>query len=230
MSNTGITYCQSCGAPLNPEMNCTTIDCPYCGASNALKTTSMKSSISIGDGVNISADVGMDNLIRSAQYAISIGQYDKANEIILASIMTGVHDYRLYITKAMADLKTDDNQSLFDCLERLREMELQSGSAQITAAIDALMQYRGVNGVTPLHNATFHERMDLVQFCVEHHSDVNLVAGMNCVTPISIMFVPISRKLSKIDGTPFVHNKQAVKQIRKYLMQYGAKDSWRPGY
>ena len=89
---------------------------------------------------------------------------------------------------------------------------------------------RGKNGVTALHISTFHEQMDMVVYCVEHGSDVNCIAGVNRVTPISIMFVPISNKLTGLGGTPFVHHKAAVKEIRRYLMSCGAKDSFRFGY
>ena len=92
------------------------------------------------------------------------------------------------------------------------------------------MHYRGKNGVTALHISTFHEQMDMVVYCVEHGSDVNCIAGVNRVTPISIMFVPISNKLTGLGGTPFVHHKAAVKEIRRYLMSCGAKDSFRFGY
>lgn len=92
------------------------------------------------------------------------------------------------------------------------------------------MHYRGKNGVTALHISTFHEQMDMVVYCVEHGSDVNCIAGVNRVTPISIMFVPISSKLTGLDGTPFVHHKAAVKEIRRYLMSCGARDSFRFGY
>ena len=70
----------------------------------------------------------------------------------------------------------------------------------------------------------------MVVYCVEHGSDVNCIAGVNRVTPISIMFVPISNKLTGLGGTPFVHHKAAVKEIRRYLMSCGAKDSFRFGY
>ena len=70
----------------------------------------------------------------------------------------------------------------------------------------------------------------MVVYCVEHGSDVNCIAGVNRVTPISIMFVPISSKLTGLDGTPFVHHKAAVKEIRRYLMSCGAMDSFRFGY
>lgn len=92
------------------------------------------------------------------------------------------------------------------------------------------MHYRGKNGVTALHISTFHEQMDMVVYCVEHGSDVNCIAGVNRVTPISIMFVPISSKLTGLDGTPFVHHKAAVKEIRRYLMSCGARDFFRFGY
>ena len=191
----------------------------------------MKTNINVGNSVSISANVDIENIISSARYAVSFKHYDKANEMLFAAILAGCEDYRIYVTKAMVDLDTDDNKSLFESLEMLRAIECaQNGGGEAREAIDRLMQYRGMNGVTALHNATFHERMDLVQFCVEHGSDVNLIAGMNRVTPVSIMFVPVAKNLSGIDGTPFTRHKAAVKEIRRYLMQHGAVDKWRMGY
>ena len=106
----------------------------------------------------------------------------------------------------------------------------QSEEREVTKAVCQLMKCRGMNGVTVLHNATFHELMDIVVYCVEHGSDVNCIAGMNRVSPISIMFVPVSKNLSRLDGTPFIRNKAAVKQIRQYLLSKGARDQFRFGY
>ena len=72
--------------------------------------------------------------------------------------------------------------------------------------------------------------MDMVVYCVEHGGHLNLIHSVNRVTPISIMFVHRSSKLTGLDGTPFVHHKAAVKEIRRYLMSCGAKDSFRFGY
>ena len=157
-----------------------------------------------------------------------MGQYSKANKCWFAAIMSGYDDYRIYITKAKIDLQLDHNRSLFESL-RIREQR-QNGNQAVTAAIREFMHYRGKNGVTALHISTFHEQMDMVVYCVEHGSDVNCIAGTNRVTPISIMFVPISSKLTGLDGTPFVHHKAAVKEIRRYLMSCGAKNSFRFGY
>ena len=184
----------------------------------------MKTNINIG-GIQITAKTEIENIIASAEYAVSIGQYSKANEMLVAAIMSGYDDYRIYITKAKIDLQLDHNRRLFENLRKLQQLEQRQGGNQaVTTAIRELMHYRGKNGVTALHISTFHEQMDMVVYCVEHGSDVNRV------TPISIMFVPISSKLTGLDGTPFVHHKAAVKEIRRYLMSCGARDFFRFGY
>lgn len=158
-------------------------------------------------------------------------EVSKANEMLVAAIMSGYDDYRIYITKAKIDLQLDHNRSLFESLRKLQQLEQrQKGNQAVTAVIREFMHYRGKNGVTALHISTFHEQMDMVVYCVEHGSDVNCIAGVNRVTPISIMFVPISSKLTGLDGTSFVHHKAAVKEIRRYLMFCGARDSFRFGY
>ncbi|MCL1859149.1 MAG: hypothetical protein FWF92_07930 [Oscillospiraceae bacterium] len=229
MKNVTTIKCANCGADLNAEINREYIFCTYCGGKNRIESEEMKTNIKIGN-ISISAKTEVDNLISSAEYAINIKQFDKANEMLIASIMSGCEDYRVYICKAMIDLHTDDGKSLFTSLEKLKSIEMKQNNNEVTQAICTLMSYRGINGVTALHNSTFHERFDMVVFCVEHGGDVNLIAGMNRVSPISIMFVPIAKTLSKIDGTPFIRNKEIVKQIRQYLMQHGAKDKWRMGY
>lgn len=230
MSEARVLYCQSCGAMLNVEANRAYIFCQYCGAKNVIASEQMKTNINIG-GIQITAKTEIENIIASAEYAVSIGQYSKANEMLVAAIMSGYDDYRIYITKAKIDLQLDHNRSLFESLRKLQQLEQrQSGNQSVTEAILELMHYRGKNGVTALHISTFHEQMDMVVYCVEYGSDVNCIAGVNRVTPISIMFVPISSKLTGLDGTPFVHHKAAVKEIRRYLMSCGAKDSFRFGY
>ena len=230
MSEARVLYCQSCGAMLNVEANRAYIFCQYCGAKNVIASEQMKTNINIG-GIQITAKTEIENIIASAEYAVSIGQYSKANEMLVAAIMSGYDDYRIYITKAKIDLQLDHNRSLFESLRKLQQLEQrQNGNQAVTAAIREFMHYRGKNGVTALHISTFHEQMDMVVYCVEHGSDVNCIAGVNCVTPISIMFVPISSKLTGLDGTPFVHHKAAVKEIRRYLMSCGARDSFRFGY
>lgn len=230
MSEARVLYCQSCGAMLNVEANRAYIFCQYCGAKNVIASEQMKTNINIG-GIQITAKTEIENIIASAEYAVSIGQYSKANEMLVAAIMSGYDDYRIYITKAKIDLQLDHNRSLFESLRKLQQLEQrQNGNQAVTAAIREFMHYRGKNGVTALHISTFHEQMDMVVYCVEHGSDVNCIAGVNRVTPISIMFVPISSKLTGLDGTPFVHHKAAVKEIRRYLMSCGARDSFRFGY
>lgn len=230
MSTTKIYYCTSCGAPLSVELNRSFIFCQHCGCKNEIATQQMNTNIDIG-GINVQAKTDIDNMLSSANYAVNIRQYDKANEILIASIMSGANDYRIYALKAKIDLLTDDNASLFENINKLRELEkCQSYEREVTNAVCELMRCRGLNGVTVLHNATFHELIDIVEFCVEHGSDVNCIAGMNKVTPISIMFVHISSSLSKLDGTPFIRNKDNVKAIRRYLISKGAIDRFRFGY
>ena len=230
MNEAGVLYCQSCGAALNVAVNRAYVFCQYCGAKNIIASEQMKTNINIG-GIRIAAKTEIDHIISSAEYAVSIKQYDRANEMLVAAIMSGNDDYRIYITKAKIDMNTDNNRGLLECLQKLQGLEQrQSGNQEVTLAVRELMHYRGKNGIIPLHVATFHERMDMTVYCVQHGSDVNCMAGMNRVTPISIMFVPISNKLSGLDGTPFVRHKAAVKEIRRYLMSCGAVDSFRLGY
>ena len=230
MADSKVYYCMSCGAPLKVAMNQSFIFCQFCGCKNEIASQKMSTTIGVGN-VEIEAKTDIDSMLNSAEYAVSIGQYDKANEMLIASIISGVNDYRVYILKAKIDLLTDNNKSLFESIRKLQDLEaVQSPEMEVTKAVRELMQFRGMNGVIALHNATFHELMDMVVYCVEHNSDINCVAGMNRVTPISIMFVKISPTLSKLDGTPFVRNKQKVKEIRRYLMSKGARDSFRLGY
>lgn len=230
MSEGKVIYCQSCGAALNVEINRAYIFCQFCGTKNVIASEQMNTDINIS-GIHIKAKTEIEHIISSAEYAVSIGQYDKANEMLVAAIMSGNEDYRIYITKSKIDLQQDNNRSLFESLRKLQALEQRQGPGrEVTKAVCELMHYRGMNGVTALHNAAFHELMDMTVYCVEHGSDVNCIAGMNRVTPISIMFVPISNKLSRLDGTPFVRNKAAVKEIRRYLMSCGARDSYRFGY
>ena len=230
MSAAKIIRCSACNAALDVEMNRAYIFCKYCGCKNIIEDEQIKTNINV-QGVTFSAKTDTDSIISSAQYAITMKQYDKANELIMASILSGTDDYRIYSLRVQIDLLTDDNRSLFQTLDVLRRLEANQGpNREVTNEINRLMHFRGMNGVTILHNATFNEQMDYVVYCVEHGSDVNCVAGMNRVTPISIMFVHVSSSLCGIDGTPFVHNKEKVKAIRRYLMQHGARDSFRLGY
>ncbi|MBQ3230952.1 MAG: hypothetical protein IJO64_01580 [Clostridia bacterium] len=230
MNGSVVRYCQSCGAALNVEMNRAYIFCQYCGAKNVIASETMKTNINVG-GINIQAKTDIDSLIASAEYAISINQLDKANEMLVAAIMSGTVDHRIFVAKAKIDLLQDNNKSLFDSIHQLRMLEArQSPEREVTRAVFELMRFRGMNGVTVLHNATFHELYDIVVYCVEHGSDVNCIAGMNRVSPISIMFVPVSSSLSGLDGTPFVRNPARVKAIRDYLMAHGAQDCRRRGY
>lgn len=190
----------------------------------------MEVNINVNNGVKIDAKTDNDSLKRAIEFAVSSKNYAKAKELIMTAIITGTNDYYIYILKAMVDLQLDDNAGFFDALDNIIDMEKINSSEKMKQDIKKLMSYRGKNGVQILHNATFHERLDIVKYCVEHGSDVNSVAGMNKVTPISIMFVPISSNLSKLDGTPFVRNKNKVKEIRNYLMNHGVRDRARFGY
>ncbi len=225
-----VQYCSSCGAPLNVNINRAFVFCTYCGCKNFIQEQQMSAQMNVG-GMQIKANTDIESMLASAEYAIGIQQYDKANELLLSSIMSGNNDYRVYILKARIDLLTDNNNSLFQTMNKLIELERrQSPAGEVTIAIRNLMHVRGKNGVTVLHNATFHELYDMVVYCVNHGSDVNCIAGMNRVTPISIMFVPVSSSLSKLDGTPFVRNPVQVKRIRDYLLANGARDQRRRGY
>ncbi|MCR5210726.1 MAG: hypothetical protein K6C99_10980 [Lachnospiraceae bacterium] len=230
MASAKIIRCSACNAALDVEMNRAYIFCKYCGCKNIIEDEQIKTNINI-QGVSFSAKTDVESIIASAQYAISMKQYDKANELIMTTILSGTNDYRIYSLRVQIDLLIDDNKSLFETMDILRRLEEQQGpNREVTNEINRLMHFRGAAGVTILHNATFNERMDYVVYCVEHGSDVNLVAGMNRVTPISIMFVHVSSSLCGIDGTPFVHHKEKVKEIRRYLMAHGARDTFRLGY
>ncbi len=225
MTDAKILQCSGCGATLDVAINKSFVFCKYCGAKNIIDSQQMKSNVSFGN-INISANVETDNLIKTAEYAISVSDLQKASELLISAVMSGNSDYRVYICKSKIALQTDDNKSLFESLEKLEQIEKTNDSEEIRTAIKELMSYRGKNGVIALHNASFHERLDLVKFCVEHGADVNCHAGMNNVTPITILYLPINPKTqSKLDGTPFVRNKKAVKQIREYLKSNGAIDS-----
>ena len=230
MPETKIYYCMSCGGALNVDINRSFVFCQFCGCKNEISSHEMQTNINIG-GINIHGKTDLESMLSSAQYAISIKQYDKANEMLMAAILSGTNDHRIYILKSKIDLLTDDNKSLFESLYKLRELENAHGdTSEISKDICELMKFRGMNGVTALHIATFHELYDMVVYCVEHNSDVNCIAGMNRVTPISIMFVNVSQSLQKIDGTPFIRDKNMVKTIRKYLLSKGAIDKFRLGY
>lgn len=225
MSEAKILHCSGCGEALDININQSFVFCKYCGAKNIIDSQQMKSNVNFGN-INISANVGTDNLIQTAEYAISVGDLQKASELLMSAVMSGNSDYRIYIHKAQIDLLMDNNKALFESLEKLEQIEKTSGSEEVRMAIKKLMAYRGANGVIALHNATFHERFDMVRFCVEHGADVNCHAGMNNVTPLTIMYVPIDPTTNnKLDGTPFIRNWAAVRQIREYLIANRAIDS-----
>jgi len=72
MSEARVLYCQSCGAMLNVEANRAYIFCQYCGAKNVIASEQMKTNINIG-GIQITAKTEIENIIASAEYAVSIG-------------------------------------------------------------------------------------------------------------------------------------------------------------
>ncbi|MBQ7173634.1 MAG: zinc ribbon domain-containing protein [Clostridia bacterium] len=223
MSEDNVTRCSSCGAPLNVDMNRAFVFCQYCGCKNVIKSEQMHTSITVGGDVNIQAKTEIESMLASAEYLISTKNYQKANEMLNAAILSGYHEYRIYILKAKIDLQLSNDASMFFCLGRLRELEkVQSSEREVTRAVCELMKYRGMNGITVLHNATFHEHFDDVVYCVQHGSDVNCVAGMNQVTPITIMYVPLAAGTANLEGTPFVRDKARVEQIRQYLEEHGA--------
>lgn len=230
MSNIRTIHCVNCNAPITVEINRSRVFCNFCGAQNIINNEEMKVDINVSNNMNIKAKTDDESLKRAVEFAISSKNYEKANELIMTSIITGTSDYYIYILRAMISLQLDDNGALFESLDTIIEMEKVNNSPKMQADIRKLMGYRGKNGVQVLHNATFHEKLDMVKYCVEHGADVNSVAGMNRVTPISIMFIPISSNLSKLDGTPFIRDKKVVKEIRSYLMEHGAKDKVRFGY
>lgn len=229
MSESSVIKCQNCGAPLAVELNRAYLFCQYCGCKNVIHSEQIQTELKIGS-VEIKAKTDFESMLSTIEYFIDAKNYEKADEMISAAILTGNRDYRLYIQKAMLNLQTDDNASLFSTLNMLKRLEENQQAGEVTEAIRRLMSYRGKNGVQPLHIATFHEDMEQVEFCVDHGSDLNSIAGMNRVTPISIMFVPISKNSQKLDGTPFIRNKAKVKQIRRYLLARGAHDKFRLGY
>lgn len=231
MADGKVFYCQGCGAALEVDINREFIFCRYCGCRNQIESQAMATTINVNGQIQVNARTDIESIINSAEYAVSIGKIDEANDMLISAIMSGVNDYRVYCIKARIDLIQDNNKSLFESLTRLRNLEQkQSPEGEVTRAVCEFMRFRGKNGVIALHIATFQESMDWTIYCVEHGADINCVAGMNMVTPISIMFVPVSPKLSKMDGTPFVRNKMMVKEIRKYLMSRGARDKFRLGY
>ena len=230
MADSKIIYCSACGSPLNVDLNRAYVFCQYCGSKNIIPEERMRSTMNV-QGVQIQANTDIESILRTADYATQVGQYAKADELLMTTIMSGCDDYRVFIQKAKIDLLQDQNKSFFETMTRLWELDRkQSAQEEVTRAICDLMKFRGKNGVIALHIATFHELMDWTVYFVQHGADVNYVAGMNRVTPISIMFVPISSSLSRLDGTPFIRNKTAVKQIRDYLMRCGAQDIRRRGY
>lgn len=80
------------------------------------------------------------------------------------------------------------------------------------------MFYQGYSGITALHCATYHERLDLTKYCTEHGADVNLKVGFRALTPIDMMFISVAKNAIGLDGTHFIRTKSRIKGIRKYLI------------
>jgi transcription elongation factor Elf1 len=228
MNNITYIHCSACGAKLDTEINREYIFCKYCGSKNRIESEAMRTNISLGN-INITAKTEISNLISSAKYLIGIKQYDKANEVLIAATISGCDDYRVYVCKAMLDLHTGDDHSLFYTIDKLKTLEATQYDNEVTHAVKELMMYRGNDDITVLHAATFNEKYDITVFCVEHGSDVNALTSISKRTPISIMFVPLTENFRKLDGTTF-RDEDIVKMIRSYLLQHGAKDDWRMGY
>jgi len=225
MNNPTRIYCSSCGAILDFEINREYIFCKYCGSKNRLEHEAMRTNINVGN-INITAKTDLDNLVSYTKYLIGTQQYGKADEVLSAIMLSGCDDYRVYICKTMIDLNTGNDRSLFYAMEKLKSLVYTQHDNEITHAIEELMAYKGYEGITVLHVATFNEKYDIVKFCVEHGSDVNAICWAAEVTPISIMFMPLPEDFQKIDGTTF-RDKNTVKIIRNYLMNHGATDKWR---
>ena len=167
MSGAKVYCCMGCGAPLNAAINRSFVFCQMCGCKNEIASQEMHAKMGIGN-VEIEAKTDVDSMLSSAEYAISIGQYNKANEMLPATILSGTNDYRGFIPKSRIDLLTDNNKSLFENIRRLQVPEkCQSYEKEVTKAVCELMQFRGANGVIALHNASFHELMDMVAYCAE---------------------------------------------------------------
>ncbi len=225
-----VVSCPACGASLDAGINRAFIFCKFCGQKILFESEQMNINMNVGNS-SISAHTSQESMLSAIEYHISLCEYQKAKELITSAILSGVNDYRIYIMSAKVNLITDSNAALFNDLDKLMRIEQTAPNRnEVTLAIRELMSFRGKNGVIALHIATFHERLDYTKYCVEHGSDVNCIAGMNRVSPISIMFVPVSPNSSRIDGTPFIRNKAAVREIRNYLMENGAVDIRRRGY
>jgi hypothetical protein len=248
MNNPTHIYCSACGAALDAEINREHIFCKYCGSKNRLEHEAIRTNINVGN-INITTKTDLNNLISSAKYFAGIRQFDKANEVLTAVIISGCEDYRVYICKARIDLQTNDTHSLLYSIEKLKTLEVMQQSSEITQAIRELVAYKEPKGFTALHIVSLFQRYDLVVFCVEHGSDVNAVAKygwcVSCsvatpcakhgeidvghttegsVTPINIMF---TSAIKPKFNAKFNENKEQVNTIRKYLMQQGAKDRFR---
>lgn len=226
------TYkCGNCGSPLQNLANQEFVTCQYCGSTNQLPHQAMTSTIGF-EGVQINARTDMESLLRSAEFAINCRQFDKAKEVLFSAVMSGSNDYRVYISKLKVDLLDEEDSVTFEDLAKLQEYERseQNKGGDVTRAICAMMHYRGKNGVTLLHCATYQARYDLVVYCVEHQADVNLIFGAKQLTPISIMFLPDNPRYQNPNGSLNLAYRDVIKAIRNYLMAHGAVDVKRKGF
>ena len=226
------TYkCGNCGSPLQNSANQEFITCQYCGSTNQIPQQAMTSTIGF-EGVQINARTDVESLLRSAEFAINCRQFDKAKEVLFTAVMSGSDDYRVYISKLKVDLLDETDSVTFDDLTKIQEYEHseQNKDGSVTRAVCALMHFRGKNGVTLLHLATYHVRYDLVVYCVEHQADVNIVFGGKRLTPLGIMFLPDNPEYQNSDGSVNLANKDKIKAIRDYLMAHGAYDLNRNGF
>jgi ankyrin repeat protein len=244
MNNPLHIRCSACGAVLDAEINREYIFCKYCGSKNRIENEAMRTNINVGN-INIVAKTDLDNLLSSAKYLTGIRQFYKANEILMAVLISGCEDYRVHTCKATIDLHTNDVPSLLYSMEKLKTLEVGQQNKEVTQAIKDLSLCRGLKGFTALHIACLFRRYDLVAFFVKHGSDVNAVAeydycahcggaapcnkhseagiGKTKVTPISILFADSYRDKFNITTN---EDKENVRTIRKYLIQHGAKDKW----
>ena len=95
----------------------------------------MRSTMNV-QGVQIQANTDIESILRTADYATQIGQYAKADELLMTTIMSGCEDYRVFIQKAKIDLLQDKNKSFFQTMQRLWELEQrQSANKEVTRAI-----------------------------------------------------------------------------------------------
>ena len=169
-------------------------------------------------GVKVSAETSPEQIILAADYLISNQEYERANKMIVAAIISGQSDYRIYITKAKLDLQQRSDQKLAETLYTLQNFERSAEpeyKSEINQAITRLMSYSNRDGKTALHFAVQQEKYDLVVFCVEHGADVNCRSSVKSgrLTPVLTTYV-------NIEGT--YRDAEKNEMIRAYLYEHGA--------